>query len=231
MRKLKYILMLGALGLLALSSCKKETENISVLSYYPELLGDNPLVVEVGSYVEPGIEANQVDVTSDCTITGLDASTPGVYNVKYEYLDPNGIVLTVYREVRVKEKGDNISGEYTIKSFVRAPGDINATWRGRLIGAKLLIWKSGTEPGVYYIQDLLLGHYMIGANYGAGYASTGLIKVDAENEVSMIKATGKTGWGDTVDWLKGTYDPAKQTFVLETFYSPISRGWTVTLTR
>ena len=223
--------MLGALGLLALSAYKKETENISVLSYYPDLKGDNPYVAEAGSYVDPGVEANGVDVTSDCTITGLDdPAVPGVYNVQYEYLDPNGIKLKVSREVRIKGAGDNISGEYTIKSFVRAPGDITAAWRGRLVNAKLLIWKSTTEPGIYYIQDLLLGHYMYGANYGARYASTGLIKVDDENNVTMVKATGMTAWGDTVDWLKGTYDPATKTFKLESFYGPISRGFTVTLT-
>ena len=215
MRHLKYIAMLGVLGLLALNSCKKETENNSVLSYYPVLKGDNPYVAQVGSYVEPGIEANGVDVTGDCTISGLDASTPGIYNMNYEYLDPNGIKLKLTRKVYVYYPGTTMpSGVYTSSK------------------ADLDILVIALSEDLYYIESIEGGHaWSVQSNpvafkedYGSRLAMQGkvLLKSDNTFELNWWDPDGLSAYGSNYVsnvTISASFDPVAKKMDFKTVIS------------
>lgn len=239
--------MLGALGLLALSSCKKETEGVSEIINYPQMLGNSIDFGIAGQYNDPGlfiVNGNDtLDATSQCKVvvknisggTSNDLSKPGVYKLNYIFewkgLEFDSGSRTVVLGDASDETNEDYSGEYLIADFKRT-GGIAATWTALIIGSKMRLERIG-KSRYYIIEDLLFGHYWLGGGgrgYGRGYASQGIIKVNEDNTVSMAAALTMTAWGDTVDWENGEYDPATKTFTLSSTYAAIARTFTVTLT-
>ena len=228
MRQLKYILMLGFLALMALSSCKKETEGISEMVYYPELKGKNGVTAKVGSYVEAGVEADGRDVTSECKISPnlANETKPGAYTVKYEY-ETNGVEVTLTRDVYLQDPSDNISGYYRYASYDRTGGFSDA-YKARFAVGYLLIEKDETAGSdVYYLEDVLLGHYIVGAGYDSRYACPAYVKLNSDNSVTLESLIQPIKpWGDdesAYTYEGGSYDADSKMFTLSTTYGPIKR--------
>ena len=204
------ILFLSAflLVIVGFSSCKKvTTAGLTEITYYPSIVmkGDNPMLVPLGStFQDPGVysELKGVDVTNKVkVVSNVDASKGGVYSVSYTVTSTDGFKRTESRMVIVASpeyNHDNLSGNYTA-NVVR---NGTTSFSGNPVSLK----KSSLGYGIYKISDWIGGFYAVGYGYGSNYAFSGLIQINAKNQVVLISMSN--AWGYPFDSVVGTYDPA-----------------------
>lgn len=156
MKKIFYFVLV-ALAALTLASCeKKASEGLTRVTYYPELQlkGDNPYVIQLGgSYTEPGYVAtlNGEDITGTVTTSSnVDTKSPGIYNVTYSAVNPDGFTASISRSVYVLNPGgiDNVYSSYC--------------QMGSRKYNNLPIVISKVKEGIYEIEDLCGGYYCLG---------------------------------------------------------------------
>ena len=124
---MKKILLITLLVAFVLSSCQKETLNLSKVITYPmmTLTGDVAMTIPVGSsYIEKGcvVKEGQTDLSKLVKISGtVNSTTPGVYTITYTYKNAgkiyplDSLTLKVRRYVGVVTPGAaamDITGTY-----------------------------------------------------------------------------------------------------------------------
>lgn len=203
--------MLLALGVITLASCDKDTEGLSRITTYAvlEMNGESFMKVNVGgSFNDPGCVATMggEDVTDQIQVnSNVDTSKPGFYNVNYVVYNDDGFPASASRTVMVVDP-NNFAGVYLGESefgsrhYYNAP--INITKRA---------------DGTYLIDDLAGGFYCYGRY--PGYEPTydfhleAILQLNADNTIEVL-AQGGWYWGDPMEDVSGSYDPATGTIKL-----------------
>lgn len=203
--------MLLALGVITLASCDKDTEGLSRITTYAvlEMNGESFVKVNVGgSFNDPGCVATMggEDVTDQIQVnSNVDTSKPGFYNVNYVVYNEDGFPASASRTVMVVDP-NNFAGVYLGESefgsrhYYNAP--INITKRA---------------DGTFLIDDLAGGFYCYGRY--PGYEPTydfhleAILQLNADNTIEVL-AQGGWYWGDPMEDVSGSYDPATGTIKL-----------------
>jgi hypothetical protein len=203
--------MLLALGVITLASCDKDTEGLSRITTYAvlEMNGESFMKVNVGgSFNDPGCVATMggEDVTDQIQVnSNVDTSKPGFYNVNYVVYNEDGFPASASRTVMVVDP-NNFAGVYLGESefgsrhYYNAP--INITKRA---------------DGTFLIDDLAGGFYCYGRY--PGYEPTydfhleAILQLNADNTIEVL-AQGSWYWGDPMEDVSGSYDPATGTIKL-----------------
>lgn len=203
--------MLLALGIITLASCDKDTEGLSRITTYAvlEMNGESFMKVNVGgSFNDPGCVATMggEDVTDQIQVnSNVDTSKPGFYNVNYVVYNDDGFPASASRTVMVVDP-NNFAGVYLGESefgsrhYYDAP--INITKRA---------------DGTFLIDDLAGGFYCYGRY--PGYEPTydfhleAILQLNADNTIEVL-AQGGWYWGDPMEDVSGSYDPATGTIKL-----------------
>ena len=203
--------MLLALGVITLASCDKDTEGLSRITTYAvlEMNGESFVKVNVGgSFNDPGCVATMggEDVSDQIQVnSNVDTSKPGFYNVNYVVYNDDGFPASASRTVMVVDP-NNFAGAYLGESefgsrhYYNAP--INITKR---------------SDGTFLIDDLAGGFYCYGRY--PGYEPTydfhleAVLQLNADNTIEVL-AQGVWYWGDPMEDVSGSYDPATGTIKL-----------------
>lgn len=222
----RYISAIAAgLLLLGASSCSKDTEGLTGITYYAVIELDGPVydIADSGvPYTDPGYSATMEgeDITSDVVVStkmDLNNPQPGYYSISYSAVNEDGFSSSATRYVLVTEAGDPISGYYTTNTA--SYRDYNGiTYYG---GYNVIVYGNG--DGTYHISDLLAGWYEYRAGYGSAYALSGEFSADADGNLTLVSSF-LSGWGDSAESLTdGKYDAAAQTlsYVVEYTDTPL----------
>lgn len=223
--------MAVGLALLTLSSCDKDTEGVTGITYYPVIELDGPVydtAVAGTPFQDPGYSAslNGEDYTSNVNVTtdlNFGNPEPGYYSIVYSATNSDGFSASATRYVIVSEANDKASGYYTVdKESYR---DYNgATYYG---GYQVVIYDNG--DGTYHISDLLAGWYEYRAGYGSNYALEGDISIDAEGNITLL-GSYLYGWGDSAESLTdGRFDAETGTIKYIVEYTTYPFFFNVTL--
>lgn len=214
--------MMLAVVMFGLSSCDKESEGLTSITYFPiiTLDGSSRMIVDKGSqFVDPGYKAtlNGEDVTAQVEVTStVNTSKSGMYSVSYKVVNADGFAATASRTVVVLDPTDVIEGFYnTDPNSYR----INSSGAKTVYGDSYEILILGNGDGTYYVDDFLGGYYCDRAGYGARYKLTGDFFVDANGAVTAIDSY-LIGWSDGLDGLAGgKYDAPTKTFSWDAQYA------------
>lgn len=194
--------------LLILGACERnlESEGISKVTYFPtiEIAGDLTVYIPTNSsYTDEGATATEqgepIEVTSSST---LDVTAPGAYTITYMATNSDGFVATAMRSVYVFDENVNtelpdLSGTYLASVDRNNGGEVYN-------GLSVTLTALEGVPGTYYISDWIAGFYAQGRDYGSAYDFTGLIQIDADNNVVEVSMTN--AWNDPFDYVTGIYD-------------------------
>ena len=222
-----YLFGLLALGMLALSSCNDDNDELtdSRLTYYADLQmeGDEFMVIPVGSnFVDPGCKGTLAgeDITNDIKIVGaddVDPNTVGFYYITYSAVGSDGYPASVERTVCVYDPSvtTDISGDYTVQEgsyrYWFSSGAV-VPFSGYPVSIEEIV------PGIFSISDMMGGYYDVRAGYGPRYAMNGYIQLTGDNEILALSAF-VTGWGDSYDeFYNGSYDPETETVTFDLDY-------------
>ena len=202
--KNRFLLLIAlAASVVSLSSCEKETEGKTRITYYPtiELQGDATVYVNKGdTYVEPGYSSflNGEDVTGQVVVkSNVDTNKSGVYNVNYITVqNEDGFDASASRKVVVLDFSDAIEGIYAVNSAVsfRDYKGTVAAFKGDF---EILLIANG--DGTYQVSDLFGGWYDQGAGYGSAYACVATMSIDGSKVEVDPDDTSVAGWGDSID--------------------------------
>ena len=240
MKKILFNIMMCA-GLVALASCEKKvtTEDPSTVTYYVsfELNGDATMLVPVNAaFKDPGVIAteNGADVNDHVVVTITDPNgtalksiptdAPGLYTVDYSAVNADGFPASISRTVIVYDPAvtATIEGTYAtdIDQTIYNKNPFSA-W----IAAKGYPGNSATvtftevAPGFFNCSDLLAGWYCQIRGYGSKYNMTGIVTLNADNTLTLIKSY-IAGWGDSLDYIENAvYDPATGTITYDSSYA------------
>lgn len=230
----KHISLLAlSLAMVTFTSCDKDTEGMTDITYYPvvELQGATYELVTAGqAYTDPGCTAtlNGEDVTDQIQVTSsLDFSnpTPGYYAISYSVTNADGFSAGVTRYVLVTDPDEPASGFYTVNpdSFRDYNGITNYG------GYPLRVVGDGN--GNYEISDLLGGWYDYRAGYGSAYALVGNVTIDADGNITLVDSF-LSGWGDSAESLAdGKFDAAAGTITWKVEYTDYPFFFTVNATK
>ncbi len=213
--KLIYLMLLCA-GAFVMSSCDKDTEGKTWITYYPDITleGDATVTVDKGStFVDPGYEAtmNGEDVTDQVVVvSNVNTANSGVYTVTYSMTNSDGFSASATRTVIVLDPNNPIEGFYDTDPELsdRSGTAYGSSWQIMLIGL---------GNNLYSVDDLLGGYYRDGRGYGDSYAMGGTILIADDGTISLVDSY-IPGWGDGADDLNGTYDAATGTITWVTEY-------------
>jgi uncharacterized membrane protein YtjA (UPF0391 family) len=208
--KILILVVASMLAIVGFSGCKDEsTAGVTDITYYPtiEILGDQLVYIGSGTdYVDAGANAVENGQSTDVVVTSnVDTSTPGSYTVTYSATNADGFSANAKRTVIVYDPNMStvdLSGSYS--GHVIRNADPNREYSGNPVTLTAVDIPGVT--GIYEISDWIAGFYDVGYEYGSAYAFTGLIQVNANNEV--IELTMSNPWGDPFNSVTGTYDPA-----------------------
>ena len=211
MKKKIIYAMLLAQGVITLASCDKDTEGLSRVTTYAvlEMNGESFMKVNVGgNFNDPGCVATMggEDVSDQIQVnSNVDTSKPGFYSVNYVVYNDDGFPASASRTVMVVDP-NNFAGAYLGESqygsrhYYNAP--INITKRA---------------DGTYLIDDIAGGFYCYGRY--PGYEPTydfhleAILQLNADNTIEAL-AQGSWYWGDPMEDVQGSYDPATGTVKL-----------------
>ncbi|SBW08649.1 conserved hypothetical protein [uncultured Dysgonomonas sp.] len=222
MKKYIYIIFI-ACGLFSLSSCDKDSEDTSKVTYFAEIsvVGDAVIASEKGAaFNDPGAKAseNGEDISSKIEVSGsVNTDKPGIYNIVYSVKNTDGIANSTSRKVVVYDKTPSVmaSGVYTITatSFRNNAGTI-ATY-----GKNFTIIIYQKEPGVFVTTDFLGGWYDQRAGYGSNYAASGTFRLDADNTITLLSSS-VPAWGDSLAALENaSYNPSTKVLKWQAIYA------------
>ncbi len=210
--------MLLCAGAFVMSSCDKDTEGMTWITYYPsiEILGDDPAVINLGeTYVDQGCtaEMNGEDVSDRISVDSeVNSNEVGSYSINYIVYNDDGFSASASRTVYVVNP-TSIATIYM--SEVQ-----NSSGRYHYYNAPIIISDNG--DGTYLVDDILGGFCFYG--YYAGYEPSydfhaeANIAIADDGTVTLVGEVGnwygKTGWGYDTVINSGTYDAATKTFDL-----------------
>ena len=201
-------------------SCDKESEDLSKITYYAEIMLDGETTVTVplgGSYVEPGYSAleNDEDKTADVIVEdNIDNSTAGVYEVTYAIANSDGFNTYATRTVvvAVVDPDAPASGVYNTNVVRTESNGSNPRPRS----SSIVVVNEGND--VYYVGGLL-GYYYA-AGYGPAYAMNGRIKFHKDTNTFTLIESHVEGWGDGLEAFQNAkYDPETGELYWESIYA------------
>lgn len=222
MKLYKYCLIISSVILL-FTSCDKETEGVSRITYYVdmELKGDDIMTIPIGTtFSDPGVIATEGDndITESVTVKGnVDINKTGLYTLTYSVTNVDGFSSSIERAVMVYDPSINtdISGEYSVAEgsyrYWIADG-ARVSFSGYNISISKLV------PGIFYVSDFFGGYYDQRAGYGPSYAMTGYFKLNADNTIEILSSY-VAGWGDSISKMENAkYDPESNSIYWEVSY-------------
>lgn len=210
MKKYISILALAMISTVAFTSCDKDTEGFTSITYYPVLTMDGPvydLAPAARPYSDPGCTAtlNGEDVTDRIQVVtsmNLQNPAPGYYPINYRVVNADGFSATAVRYVLVADANDKASGYYTVST------DSYRDYNGIIYYGGYMLRVVGDGAGNYEISDLLGGWYEYRAGYGSSYALSGNVTIDPDGNIDLVDSY-LIGWGDSANSLSdGKFDPA-----------------------
>lgn len=244
MKIIKYLAM-GVLVALSFTSCDKDTEGLTDVTYYADLQmeGDEFMIVPVGTdFVDPGCTGllynkntgEYIDVTDQIVVEGadeVDSNTMGFYYVTYSAPGSDGYMASVTRTVCVCDPTVTLDMTGTYNTDMQAslyganknPFSAYAASYGYItqcVGIKF----TKLAPGFFYASDLMGGWYEqlrgFGPNYGTGIGCmTGYVSLDNDGNISLISSY-IDAWGDGLDYLEdGKFDSETATVSYSLSYS------------
>ena len=224
-----YALMLG-MTVLGFTSCNDDEDALTdtVVTYYVNLdmQGSSFVEVPIGtSYTDAGCLAteNGEDVTSKIVTTGLDdidVNVAGLYYVTYSATNKDGFENSVTRTVAVCDPSitTDISGSWTTQAGTHRNYYYDD---GRIVTTAFPNYSISIRrdaPGIFHVSDYLCGYYDQRAGYGSNYAASGYIQLLEDNTLVMLSSY-VPGWGDSLDYFEGTYDPETETISFYEIYA------------
>lgn len=208
MKKYISILALAMLSTVAFTSCDKDTEGFTSITYYPVLTMEGPVydMATAGQpYSDPGCTAilNGEDVTGEIAVVtsmNLQSPEPGYYPINYKVVNADGFSASATRYVLVSDANDKASGYYTVNN------DSYRDYNGTIYYGGYMLRVVGDGNGNYEISDLLGGWYDYRAGYGSAYALVGNVTIDADGNIELVDSFLE-GWGDSANSLSdGKFD-------------------------
>ncbi len=200
-----------------------DSEGLTRITYYPtlELVGDATLYWDKGTvYVDPGYysELNGEDVSDQVTVSGtVDYNTSGIYTLTYtSVVNEDGFSSSASRTVIVLDANDPVEGVYAVSPTGSYRLYNGATTYYNVADNTVLVINYG--DGIYYTDDLLGGWYCVRAGYGTNYACQGYFSIGTDGSITLLDSY-VPGWGDSLDWLTGTFDSATSNFELDMSYA------------
>jgi hypothetical protein len=242
MKRIKYIFQFVALvALITAAGCKKESEGISSVTYYPdfEMAGQPTVYITDGSaYTDPGAKAseNGVEIPVTVTISGdyfsytgtnVDVTSNNRYLINYSATNKDGFSGSVDREVYVVKNGDlvtDIEGIYI--SHVER--------NGKVFDGLQYVMIRKTGANTYEISDAIGGYYDLGRLYGPAYRATG-VTITANNIATNDFSFSPSGFavgafGPSADMISMQVDAAAKTITFQTDWDA-GYNFIVTLTQ
>ncbi|MDE5664622.1 MAG: DUF5012 domain-containing protein [Duncaniella sp.] len=230
----KYISLFAvSIAMVTLTSCDKDTEGLTDITYYPvvELQGPAYEIVTAGqAYTDPGSTAtlDGEDVTDRITVTtDLDFSNPkpGYYPITYSVTNADGFSAGATRYVLVAAPDEPASGFYTVSA------DSYRDYNGITYFGGYPLRVVGDGNGNYQISDLLGGWYEYRSGYGPTYALTGNVTIDSDGKISLVDSY-LIGWGDSANSLTdGKFDAASGTITWNVSYTDYPFNFIVNATK
>lgn len=229
----KYISLIAiALGLLG-SSCSKDTEGLTGVTYYPSIELDGPtyMMATAGTpFEDPGFSATMQgeDITSEVNIsTNMDLQNPapGYYSIVYSAVNPDGFAASAQRYVLVADADDKASGYYTTTE----DSNLNGSNFFGVNECSILVYGNG--DGTYVISDLLGGFYAQVRGYGSAYALQGEVEIADDGTITLIDSY-LSGWGDSAnDLTDGYFDADTETMSWTCDYTEYNYLFNVTIAK
>jgi len=218
MKKILFVI-LCAVSVSLLSSCSKDSEGLTRVTYYATitLKGDADMVVAKGStFTDPGCVAimNGEDITDQVIVSStVNTAASGVYSVTYTAVNEDGFSSSAIRSVTVLDLTNPVEGFYTTTDVHTGTSSAyNGPWKTLVIGL-------GNNQ--YSINDLFGGWYAQGRKYGTNYEMNGKFEIDGADVKLLYSHIN--GWGDSVDnpvgSVIGNHDAAAGTFHWELGYA------------
>ncbi len=218
-KQLTILAAIAALGL-GTTSCDKDTEGVTGITYYPVITLDGYTYMnwEAGvPFVDPGYkgEMEGEDITADVEVStsmNLSNPQPGVYTINYSAVNSDGFSASATRYVCVCSDLDSAEGYYMVQANSYRVGSATTAYGAQY--PVYLLW----DEDCYYCSDFLGGWYQYRAGYGSSYAAQGYLEIDG-SDINMIYSY-VAGWGDSVDALSdATYDEATGTIHWDASYA------------
>lgn len=219
-------------ALMLLSSCDKESEGLTTLTYYPSYDFDYPDYVSIGDNFAPTFTAicNGQDVTGDIEyeildiddepVASVDTDNPGIYTIVYSYVNPDNIVDITERSVYVynPDLAISLEGEYTIdmEKSIYESGNMTFNEAADKYGfsGKITIKFTEILPGFYRCNDLIAKWYDeirgLTALYEGAYdfKVNGIVYLNANGDLTLL--TSKLpAYGDALDYIDNAHYDAK----------------------
>ncbi len=246
MKSIKYIIkLLVVVSLILATSCKKDSENISKITYYPDfkMAGDPIYFIPLGNaFTDSGATAtedgNQIPVTVSVSGdyfqysgTQVDISSPNKYIITYSAKNKDGFAGSVERDVYIVSTGDlvtSIEGLYT-SSITRTP--TQGTPGNDVVLTYVMIRK--TDANTYELSDAIGGYYDLGRGYGSAYRATGATVTAnniATNDFTYGLSFGVGDFGGSASIVSFKVDAGAKTITFETDWDA-GYDFVVTLTQ
>ncbi|WP_439185600.1 BT_2262 family domain-containing protein [Carboxylicivirga taeanensis] len=214
MIKYKILLFLVVLGLAgSFISCDDDTTGgLTGITYYPviTLEGEQSMIVGLNEpFVDPGYSAdlNGEDITGDVVVdSNVDVTKAGLYTIRYSAVNEDGFERAVVRDIYVADLTPSPieTGYHAVLEGTHRIYD--GSKRTDYSGYDILFLQ--TEPGVFYVSDLMAGYYDQRVGYGSNYAMNGYIRLNDDNTIELISSS-VPGWGDEADYMAdGVFNPA-----------------------
>lgn len=224
------LLMALAASVVSFSSCEKETEGKTNITYYPAYDFAYSDYVSLGGEFSPSFTAvcNGKDVTNeieyeildinDEPVESVDTENPGIYTISYRYVNEDDVEDITNRTVYVYNPDLDISleGEYTIdfeKSIYKlTDGDWTFTQAADNYGfsGKVSIKFTEILPGFYRCNDLLAKWYDQIRGYNDKYEgqydfkANGIVYLDASGDIILLTSS-VPAFGDALDYIENAH--------------------------
>lgn len=216
---MKKILLIALVATFALNSCQKDSLGVSKVTTYAvmTLNGANELFWPLNTpFVDPGCLAMEgtTDISSKIEVTSnVDVTKGGKYSIAYKVKNSDGFYANTSRTVYVYDPTSPLNGWYT-STISRTTTTTGAV----LARGPFTILVFGVGGSNFWVEDLMGGWYYYGSGYGIAYASLGILKLNADNSLSVVKSypAGFSAASACVFYDVSTYDPINKILVLHT---------------
>ncbi|WP_300506127.1 BT_2262 family domain-containing protein [uncultured Duncaniella sp.] len=230
----RYISLLAvSLAMVTFTSCDKDTEGLTDITYYPVVELEGPvyeLVTAGQAFTDPGCTAtlDGVDVTDQIQVTtalNFSNPAPGYYPIVYSVTNADGFSASATRYVLVADPDEPASGFYTVST------DSYRDYNGITYFGGYPLTVVGDGNGNYEISDLLGGWYEYRAGYGSAYALQGDVKIDADGVLTLVDSY-LIGWGDSANGITdGKFDASAGTITWNVSYTDYPFNFIVNATK
>lgn len=194
---LSVALLLAAVGMIFLSSCKKDDTTAPTIT----LLGDAAMTVQLGDvFTDPGFTADDDedgDITANVVVTNLpNTSQVNIYEVTYTVEDEAGNTASATRTVTVPS--NRLAGTYQVTDIVTggsAPGTYNYTATVTQSGVeynKLIINNFGGYGSPVNVNVTVSGaNINIAAQTPAGLPTVSMGSISGNGAYTVLGTIGK----------------------------------------